>query len=112
MYKTKALSFDTRVRTFWMLIVLSIISLALYMYGVKATVYNTVARQQLETEVSNISTHIGEMEFAYIGLKNKVSLEVAYARGYLDVTAPTYISRAAAHSLSMNTPAPSGTLKR
>lgn len=103
MYKTKALSFDTRVRTFWTLTFFSIISLVLYIYGVNATVHNTVARARLEGEVSTISTHIGEMEFAYIGLKNKVSLQVAYARGYSDVTEPTYVSRASARSLSMNT---------
>ncbi len=101
MYKTKALQYDTRVRIFWALVSLCVFALVLYVYGVNATVRNTVARAQLEAEATNISTHLGEMEFAYISLKNKVSLEVAYARGYQDVVSPTFISRSA-RSLSFN----------
>lgn len=103
MSKTKTISFDTQVRLFWMLIFLSVASLALYVYGVNATVRNTVARQNLESEIANISTHLGEMEFAYIGLRNKVSLNLAYERGFQDVVSPTFISRANTHSLSLNT---------
>jgi hypothetical protein len=103
MYKTQALSFDTRVRTFWTLAFLAVASLAIYVYGINATVRNTVARQNLEAEAANISTHLGEMEFAYIGLKNKVSLDVAYERGYQNVTSPTFISRVGSRSLSLNT---------
>ncbi|MDB5266268.1 MAG: hypothetical protein JWN89_83 [Parcubacteria group bacterium] len=102
MYKTKALQYDNRVRIFWTLVSLCVASLALYVYGVNATVRNTVVRAQLEAEASNISAHLGEMEFAYISLKNKVSLEVAYARGYQDVVSPTFISRSS-RSLSLNT---------
>jgi hypothetical protein len=102
MYKTKTISFDTRFRVFWTLVILSGVSLTLYIYGVTATVRNTVARQSLEAEVMNISTDLGEMEFTYIGLMNGVSLQVAYERGFKDVTSPVYISRAQ-NSLSMNT---------
>lgn len=103
MYKTKSISIDTRVRTFWTLIFLSIALLVVYIYGVNATVRNTVARQNIESEVSNISNKLGEMEFIYISLTNKVSLQVAYSRGFKDVSAPEYISRTSGPSLSMNT---------
>lgn len=105
MYKTKTISYDARVRIFWMLISISVASLGLYVYGINATVRNTVARQDLEAEAMNIGTKLGEMEFAYIGLKNDVSLEVAYARGFKDVTNPVYISRTESHALSMNSAA-------
>lgn len=103
MYKTKTISYDNRVRIFWSLIFLSILSLVVYIYGVNATVRNTVARQNLESEALSISTHLGEMEFSYIGLTNKVSLTVAYERGYKDVSAPVYISRNQNAGLSINT---------
>ncbi len=103
MYKTKTISIDTRVRLFWTLIFLSVTLLVMYIYGVNITVRNTVARQNIESEVSNISTRLGEMEFTYISLTNKVSLQVAYARGFKDVNAPEYISRAKGTALSMNT---------
>lgn len=103
MYKIKTISYDTRRSTFWTLIFISALSLVLYIYGVSATVRNTVARQNLESAVAGINTRIGEMEFTYIGLKNAVSLETAYARGFQNVTEPVYISRSASRSLSMNT---------
>lgn len=104
MYKTQALSFsfDTRVRVFWTLAFMAALSLVMYVYGVNATVRNTVARQNLEAEAANISTHLGEMEFAYIGLKNRVSLEIAYERGYQNVASPTFISKNSSRSLSFN----------
>lgn len=103
MYKIKTISYDTRKNTFWTLVFISALSLVLYIYGVSATVRNTVARQSFEAEVASINTRIGEMEFTYIGLKNAVSLETAYARGFKNVTEPVYISRSASRSLSMNT---------
>jgi hypothetical protein len=102
MYKTKTLSFDAHVRLFWMLTFICVASLALYVYGINATVRNTVARQNIEAEIANISTQLGEMEFAYIGLKNKISLSVAYERGFQSVESPTFISRTPSRSLSLN----------
>lgn len=112
MYKTKTISYDARVRLFWTLVFASVTLLGLYVYGINATVRNTVARQDLEAEALNIGTHLGEMEFAYINLKNDVSLDMAYARGFKDVTAPVYISRSTSKSLSMNSGAINRTIKR
>ena len=111
MYITKTLTFDTRVRIFWTFVAICVVSLCLYVYGVNATVRNTVARQNLEAEAMNISTHLGEIEFEYIGLTNKVSLQVAYDHGYKDVSDPVYISRTSNVALSMNT-LPSSFLRR
>lgn len=99
---TKTISYDTRAKAFWTLIFISLASIVVYILAINATVRNTVARQRLESEVANISTQLGELEFSYIGLKNKVSLEVAYARGFQNVSSPQYISRGESRSLSMN----------
>lgn len=100
---TKTISYDNRVRAFWFLMSVCVVSLAVYVYAVNAVVRNTVARQNLEAEASHLSAVIAEMEFSYIALKNDIDLEVAYARGYKDVSSPTYISRARTGALSMNT---------
>jgi hypothetical protein len=92
MTKTKKLSYDTRVKTFWTLAALSLSCLVVYVYAVNATVHNTVARESLKTEAQNLATHLSEMEFAAIGMKNGVSLDMAIARGFSEAK-PIFISR-------------------
>lgn len=101
-YTTKALSIDLRVRTFWFLVALCGLSSILYVYAVMSTVSNTVARKNLEARVVTLGARIGEMEFAYIGEKNKVSMQAALERGYKEVTAPIYVSRTNTRPLSVN----------
>ncbi len=101
--QTKVLPYDTRVKLFWTLALIFVVSLVLYVYGVNATVRNTVVRQNLESEVGSMTTKISEMEFSYINLKNHVNIELAYSRGYEDVTKPLYVTRGTSRSLSYNT---------
>ncbi|MBX4189309.1 hypothetical protein KW785_01780 [Candidatus Parcubacteria bacterium] len=100
----KTISYDTRVRTFWTLTLIGVVSLALYVYGVLATVHHTVARQALQAQVSELTTQVSELEFKAIALKNEVNLNLAMSRGFKEVTDPLFISRSAAKSLSFNTP--------
>ena len=100
--KAKTISYDTRHRAFWFLAITSAILIVVYIGAVEMTVHNTVARQTLQKQSVALATVVSEMEFQDIALKNNVSLNLAYEHGFKDVTAPVYISRAAATSLSMN----------
>jgi hypothetical protein len=100
--KIKTLSYDTRVKAFWTLAALSTISLVIYMVGVMLTIHHTVARQNLQDQVSTLTTEVSNLEFQYIALQNGLTLNLAYSRGFEDVTNPLYISRAAESSLSFN----------
>ncbi|MCC2630929.1 MAG: hypothetical protein K0S38_738 [Candidatus Paceibacter sp.] len=64
-----------------------------YVYLVNKTVMNVVARQQVERAISEHSTSLGALEFKYIGLKNAVTLELAYAKGFTDATPVSFIAR-------------------
>lgn len=100
----RAISYDNRVRFFWVLVAISILSLSLYIYAVNATARNIATRQNLEREVAKIATTLDSLEFAYIGLKNDVTIELAYSYGFQEVKSPLYVSRArGASSLSFNT---------
>jgi hypothetical protein len=96
------ISYDTRVKMFWTIVAISILSLGVYIYGVSATIRNTVARQDLEAQVANLSAEQSSLEFAYIEEKNQVDIDLAYARGFSDIKAPVYISRTNTNSLSYN----------
>jgi len=101
--KTKTLSYDQRLQTFWSLIFILSACLVIYIFAVNGAVRNTVVRQNLEKETTNLSARIGELEFSYIAMKNKISLNLAYERGFKEVVSPVYISRSASRSLSINT---------
>lgn len=100
--KSHILTLDNRARIFWTLVSLCFVSSILYIYAVSSAVSNTVSRQSLEREVGTLAARIGEMEFTYIGEKNSVSLATAYEHGFKDVSAPVYVARAKAPSLSVN----------
>jgi hypothetical protein len=102
--KVKTLSYETRARTFWALMVISAMALIIYIVAVLATVRHTVVRQNLQRQVSTLSTEVNNLEFTYIALQNEVTLDLAYAKGFKDVSNPLYISRSAAASLSFNAP--------
>jgi len=101
-FKTKTFSYEQRIKAFWILISISMACLVVYVLAVNFIVRNTIVRQTLEIETANMATHIGELEFSYIALKNKASLDLAYARGFKEVTSPIYISKSVPRSLSIN----------
>jgi hypothetical protein len=70
------------------------------MYFINATVHNVVARQNLEAEASTLTLAIGNKEFQYITERNNVTLQVAYAMGFKDVTAKTFISKNSSKQVS------------
>ena len=100
--RTKTLSIDNRIRLFWGLAALGVILVGFYIYAVQATVANTVARQNLEDEVGSLSARLGDLEFKYIGLKNNITIEVAQADGFREVTEPVYVTRGNTGELSIN----------
>ncbi len=73
----------------------------LYAYLVNKTVMNVVARENAENDISELSTTIGTLESQYMTLKNSVTLDLAYSRGFKDATPSQFISRGPA-TLSYN----------
>ena len=102
--RTRTISYDNRVRFFWTMVVVSILSLSIYVYAVNAIARNIVVRQDLERQIAKTSGNLNSLEFAYIELKNNVTLELAYYYGFKEVKNPLYVSRINRASLSYNTP--------
>lgn len=101
--KTKTISYDQRTHFFWTLVIISMLSLFIYIYAVNATARNIAMRQDLERQLTNMSVNFSALEFAYIELKNNITIELAYNHGFREVKSPLYILRAYAPSLSFNT---------
>ncbi|MDO8565147.1 MAG: hypothetical protein Q7R67_00775 [bacterium] len=99
-----ALSLESRQRFFWLTVSISVFSLLAYIYGIYATAHHIAVRAHLEEQVANIESKLGALEFAYIGLKNNVSMDTAHQFGFKDVRTPLYVSRDAhTDSLTLNT---------
>lgn len=101
-YQTKTIAYDTRVRTFWTLAAFCIIFAAVYIFSIHLTIRNTATRQSLTAQAAELSARQSSLEFAYINKKNEISIEMARAHGYREVSSPTYISRTQAGSLTYN----------
>lgn len=101
-FKTRTISYETRVRAFWLMLFVLLASVVVYMVAVRATIGNTIARSNLESTTNALVTQVGNMEFQYISLEDNISLQLAYSKGFENVTEPIYISRSSSQSLSMN----------
>ena len=95
--------YDHRVCFFWILSALSMLSLSVYVYAINATARNIAIRQDLERQVAHISADLDSLEFAYIELKNNITIELALQHGFREVKSPLYISRLRPAPLSFNT---------
>src|SRR3989344_8797116 len=103
MQKTQIISYDKRVQLFWALIIISMLSISIYIYAVNAIARNIALKQDLEKQTANMLANFDSLEFAYIELRNNVTLELAYQRGFKVVKSPLYVSRTRPKALSFNT---------
>ena len=64
-----------------------------YIFCINTTVRNVVSRQKLENQAEQLTLKIGNSEFQYIALKNKITLPLAHSLGFRDVLEKTFVSR-------------------
>jgi hypothetical protein len=65
----------------------------LYVYFVNLTIHNVVARTNAQKQIVELSSSVSELESEYIAIENKITLEVAYSKGFEDATPKKFISR-------------------
>ena len=94
--KTLTLSttkYDTLVRkTFWALVSMIVIAVLSYTILVNKTVLNIVSREKDQSQLSQIRTHVAELETEQIALKETVDEEMAAQLGFHEVQDPQYLS--------------------
>ena len=91
----KVLQLNKERTLFWTLVGVLLLSLGFYMYFINITVHNVVARQNLESEASELTLEIGNQEFQYITARNSVTMALAHSLGFQDVEVKTFISKKA-----------------
>ncbi len=77
------------------------IVIGLYGFFVKQTIAHVVARKTLVQEQADLSAQISSLESEYMKKADALTLEYAYAHGFVEIKPTLFVSRAPA-SLSLN----------
>ena len=70
---------------------------AAYVYFVSASIVHVVIRQEVQQEITAISSEISELETHYISLQHSVSEEIATQNGFVAANDKIYIDRSPAN---------------
>ena len=92
--KAKILNIHKNKVIFLAMLLVSALSVVVYIYAVTRTVHNIVNRQSIETELSKLSTNISELEFQYIAIKNGVTIDFAKSLGFQLSNRTVFVTRA------------------
>lgn len=79
--------------TVWALIFTVCLMLSLYSYFLNGAVQAAVHRSSFEEEAALLTSEVSELEFAYVTLRNEVTLETARSFGFMSSEDITYISK-------------------
>lgn len=93
MLVTQFEEYDRRI--FWVVLSLIGVTLAIYVYFLSLSVYGVIARKEAQSLLADLSSRVSVLESEYATLDKHINLELAYARGFVDISVPRYISREA-----------------
>lgn len=100
--KSKAIAVSEERATYWLLVVAIVSSFVIYSILVNKTIHNVVGRQELDIEMSALTSRLSELEFEYISMQNELTIDKAYALGFKEVSAPKFVSRKSFSQVTLN----------
>ncbi|MEK7087695.1 MAG: hypothetical protein AAB891_00205 [Patescibacteria group bacterium] len=80
-----------RKNIFWSLACLLLLVTSFYIYLINTAALNGVRWKNGEGEIASLGADVSELESYYLSLKQSVTLRMAYAKGFEDVKAITFI---------------------
>jgi len=103
--KNQIESIDLREKQiFWSLFSVFFVLLFVYGYLVNTTILNAVAKQNMQSEMISLNSNLNTLEFQYLNLKNKITIDYAKSLGFVAVSYDKFaqISSSESKSLSIN----------
>lgn len=89
--------------TSWVLLGLIVSMSLMYALFINSTISNIVATKDLQSQVSQLTSSVSDLESQYMAAKASVTAEYASAHGFAQPKSDTiYVSRANVGSLSFN----------
>lgn len=75
-------------RLFFVALSLFFILFGLYVYFVSASIVHVVARKEVDREIARVSSHVGDLESAYIAAKQAIAPDSIGRHGFVTAPAP------------------------
>lgn len=99
----EVLQFHKEKLIVWALFCIIVFSLVSYMFFINMAVLNTVTLEETENSFATRNAEVSELEFSYISLKNSITLQYAYEKGFVEAKEVHFASRQSPRNLSLNT---------
>ena len=99
MTKAKAITNDitqnmnTQKVLFRVLISGAIVLSVVYFYLIGSITFNVIARKTLETNVSDLTSQVNQLEIVYLSKVNQADKEYALANGFVDISNNIFATR-------------------
>lgn len=107
MSKTKAIqnkivhNADTQRMVFRVLMSCILTLSVVYVYFIGSITFNVLARKSLELTQRNISSHISDLELAYLNSANKIDKDYALSLGFVNSNHNLFATRASNNSVAI-----------
>lgn len=92
---TKTRAYGEESRIFYVALFALILVVSSYMYFVSLSVVNVVMRKEVDAEIRNLTTAVGELEAQYIERQHAVSSDIAEMKGFVVAEHKIFIDKAA-----------------
>jgi len=83
----------TKSRLFWVLSLGIVVLATSYAVLVHSAVVNVVEREKITIAIREKATAVSELESTYFSMKNKISIELAHAKGFQASEVTSFISK-------------------
>ncbi len=84
---------DYKEKIFAVLISAIILSACGYVFLLQKAIINVVQRQHVSSQMKSVAVEVSELEEQYFSAKNKITIDLAHARGLKDAHDIAYISK-------------------
>lgn len=89
---------------FWTLFSMLILLLVSYGFFVNKAITNAISKESMQKAISSLNSDVNSVEFQYLNIKNSISLNLAFSKGFVAVANDNFalISPDKSVSLSIN----------
>ena len=91
-------------QVFWSLFSVFFVLLFTYGYLVNSTILHAVSKQNMQSQMVSLNSNLNDLEFQYLNLKDKITIDYATTLGFVPITYKDFasISSSEGKTLSIN----------
>jgi hypothetical protein len=80
-------------RLFYFALAIFVVTVCAYMYFVSSAIAHVVMRKEADSQISGLTTKVGELEAAYIERQHTISSEIASLQGFIVTDTKIFIDK-------------------